>query len=213
MSNLENTIKNLIKAKDYLTAKRILAIKKHVELTANLKVNFHKNTKKYLDPAYKVDKRFQSFIQEHRDEGIQAILELSRGKPALAVAHSGPYSVVITNNNRKLYLNRDKVPVLGGKWMDFWEEDHEMTEEEYESLPRSDRAAVEAELQLRKGYPQQQFAEKWVKTYLPSLSGRLWWGTDFSDVEDIADRMTKKVTVMAREYRKIFNKYYPLMFG
>lgn len=61
-------------------------------------------------------------------------------------------------------------PVPGGYWMDFWEEDHGITKDEYKALPRNERAELEAKLQLQ--YVLTQYWPRHLEFWEPAVLER-----------------------------------------
>ena len=88
----------------------------------------------------------QKVIKQYLDGSLDIIAEASNDE----------YTVLIAEKNHEIYVNNDmrNKPVVAGNWMDWWEPEHEkyfgVTEKDYEALSKTERAELEAKLQLKR---------------------------------------------------------------
>jgi hypothetical protein len=114
-----------------------------------------------------------SWLMTHHRESIGTVKSFLTGNKPLATASKGPYTVAIMSDGRMLYLKKGWEPAPAGLWMDFPEEHWGIGEDDYRALPRKQRAALEAQEQLR--YIEEQFYDHWVRFYLHDEFDKMWW--------------------------------------
>ena len=107
---------------------------------------------KVPDKGTKVDSRFAPVVQENWNDDRQTLVEWTSGKQyALADMTIGENRCVITDASRTLYFNSayPNVPIPAGNWMGWWEEDLGVSEKAWGKLNNSEKAGLEAKLQLK----------------------------------------------------------------
>lgn len=129
------------------------------------------------------DKRFSPFIQEKFDRDKRVIIAyLSGNLKEVNYAQNDNYKVVILDNPEytTLYIKQSNphTPVPAGKWMDWWEEDHEkyfgVTEHKYNQLPIHIRANLEAKLQLTH-WVEREYKTLYDEFYYPRKYDKMWF--------------------------------------
>ena len=145
------------------------------DLVKNEKLSWKFIPYKELTP--KKHENFLKWDEKRQKENTQKHLNdlLSNKANILANVNNGKYGVIITKTEGEEYREPDgttydnltrpgrefyykigsPIIVPAGYWMDWWEPEHGITEEEYKKLSMRERAKLEAQLQLEKYTPEQ----------------------------------------------------------
>jgi len=128
------------------------------------------------------DKRCAPFLQKKFDKDKRVIIAYLSGElKELSNTQNDKFKVVILNDieHTKLYIKKSNpyTPVPAGKFMDWWEPDHEkyfgVSKHQWNSLPKSNRANLEARLQL-KLWVEKEYKYLYNEFYYPIQHDK-WW--------------------------------------
>jgi hypothetical protein len=146
----------------------------------------------------KTDKRFNvSFIDDIRRDQYNAIVSYLSGEEPLAeVIDDDGFKSIIMGDGNKIYEMDDWEPIASGRWMDWPEEHWGLSEQEYNKMPRAQRATLEAKEQLKYRY---QFYSDWVGIYHPDVYAQKFWDEGWSGLSETeSNKRFKKLALKLR---------------
>ena len=169
------------------------------------------------------DKRFSPSVEESTKWQIEDTKRFLEGKVTIIGSwEDDEYRVVVTETmspnpdatGRMFYIRKDDPthPVPIGFWMDWWEEGHGVSREQYNKLPAGGRAKLEAALQLRE-WVRKEYYDAFAGFYHTKEYDKWWWdkgGKEISREKDFGAasqywkglilKYAKKSQVLSRAY-------------
>jgi len=136
------------------------------------------------------DRRYSEMIHEKDEEDRRNITRFKNNEETFIIAsgEDNEYKVSITSNDRMILIKKDisNYPVPTGKFMGFWESDHEkffgVSRQEWSNMSYLQKASTEVKLQLKMRWAQKNFFSNFAQFYFPKQYDSWWWDKGGSDL-------------------------------
>jgi hypothetical protein len=133
---------------------------------------------KEVDRHHKVDGRFSSSVQEHRDSHVLAVIRYLEGRYKPVGEWFGPkYGCIILDDPGHTFLsfqNGNLHPVPSGRWMGQPEKHWRIPLAKYRRLSIKERATLECKEQVMR-YVSKQWLYDYVRFYHPKEYEERYW--------------------------------------
>jgi len=133
---------------------------------------------KEIDSHHKVDSRFSSSVQVHRDRHVRAVVGFLEGRyQPIGEWFARKCGCVILDDPDHtfiLFKKGDPHPVPSGKWMGWPEKHWHIPLAKYKKMSLEERATLECKEQVKR-YVAKQWLREYVSFYMPSQYEKGYW--------------------------------------